>query len=299
MSKLVACVCFLIMSFLSIHAHSAVLAGWDVNGVDVKEGTGISTNIPPYLFSATTSAVEHVQASLTLGNGVSPSTTEGKYGFKIAADDQADSLADAIAMNHYLEFSITVEKGYELNLSSIEMVGEGTPTGCSNVVLMTSVDGFYAGKEIGSVYPANVNFSLDTKKGAFGDATDLSAKKYQHLRGTVAFRIYGWNSSAGSGALRIRNLTGLDLIINGEVAVASAEGEKPGISIRHANGGADVSVLFGDSSATDCCLQYTPQLSGSNEWVRVAGPFSHSTNLFFETSESSGFYRIASEVGEG
>ncbi|MBN2683848.1 MAG: hypothetical protein JXR40_01080, partial [Pontiellaceae bacterium] len=124
-------------------------------------------------------------------------------------------------------------------------------------------------------------------------------KKYQHLRGTVAFRIYGWNSAAGSGAIRIRNLTGLDLIINGEVAVASAEGEKPGISIRHANGGTDVSLLLGDASLMNCCLQFTPQLSGSSEWVRIAGPFSHSTNLFFETNGSSGFYRVISEEGGG
>lgn len=299
MRKVSLLACCLVMCSLSLQGHAAVLAGWDVDGADVKDGTGISTNIPPYAFSATTSAVEHVQSVLTLGAGVAPSTRAGTYGFKIAADDQTNSLAGAVAMEHYLEFSITVDQGYELNLSSIEMIGEGTSTGCSNVVLMSSVDGFSVGKEMGSVYPANVSYSLDTKKGAFGEATDLSANKYQHLRGTVSFRVYGWNSAAGSGAIRIRNLLGLDLVIHGEVAIAPVTEEKPRILISHANGGADVSVLFGGASETNCCLQYSPQLSNSNEWIMVAGPFLHSTNLFVETNEDSGFYRVISEVGGG
>lgn len=290
----------LLACLISVELHADVVAGWDVDGVDVGDGVGIVTNLPPYSFVVSTSEVDQVTATLSLGAGVSPSTSAGKYGFKIAGDDQTNSLAGAIAMEHYMEFSLTVAEGYELNLSSIEIIGEGTSTACSNVVLMSSVDGFVAGKEMATVFPANVNYSLDTKKGAFGDAVDLSAKKYQHLTGSVAFRIYGWNSAAGSGSIRIRNLKGMDLVVNGTVAPVSTTGEgEPQVSIHHSNGRANVAVLFGDSSVTNCCLQYCSQLTDSAGWSVIAGPFSQSTNLFFDADESCGFYRLVSGTGEG
>lgn len=199
-------------------AQAGIVAGWNVEGVELDVGTGLDASGAPYAFSATTSETSQVAAKLILGDGVNPSTTANQYGFKIAGDDETNSLAGAVASNHYMEFSLTVASGYELNLDSIDMKGEATASGCSNVVLMTSIDGFIAGQEIASAYSANEGTGgFDTDSSGFGAPIDLSAAKYQDLTGSLSFRLYGWDSTSGSGATYIRNLSGDDLVINGTV----------------------------------------------------------------------------------
>lgn len=280
---------------ISGSVEAAVLAGWDVNGVDLNDGIGIVTNVMPYAFYTTTSGVGHVEAVLTLGGGVNPSTSANQYGFKISASDQTNTLAGAIALNHYLEFSITVEAGYMLNLSSNMLYGSGSSTACSNVVLMTSVDGFVAGQEIASAYPANRTGGFDTDSEGFGGVIDLSDGRFQGLTGTISFRLYGWNSSSGSGVTYIRNWTDSnDLVVYGEVVPASTDGI-PTLSMTYSNGVADIAIEFNGASVTNYVLQGIADLGNTNGWVAVSAPFSSSTNWAVETTNSAAFYRIVPE----
>lgn len=199
-------------------ARADILAGWDVDGVDVADGTGIDESSAPYTFTAGTQHANVAEAKLTLGSGVNPSTTAGQYGFKVS--DAKDSLADAITANHYIEFTLEAEAGYVLNLSSLEMNGQSSGNGADDVALLSSIDGFSGGSEIAAVSGISGDTGgFDTDASGFGAAIDLSADGFQGLT-LVTFRIYGWNTGGGAGITYLRNLAGDDLVINGSLAAA-------------------------------------------------------------------------------
>lgn len=276
--------------------RAEVVAGWDVNGVELDAGTGLDAPGSPYTFSATTSETAHVVAKLTLGAGVGPSSSINQYGFKISAADKTNSLAGAVASDHYLEFSLVVSNGYALNLDSIEMNGQASGTGCSNVVLMTSLDGFSAGQEIATAYPANATGGFDTDAAGFGGPIDLSGAPYQNLTGTVSFRLYGWNSSTGSGTTYLRSLTGDDLVVNGTIAELPSAGNLT-LSVVFSNGTTAVSAAFDAANSTDYLLQHTLDLTEPNGWSTVSAPFASNATWQILTTNRAGFYR-AEEVSQ-
>lgn len=274
--------------------RAEILAGWNVNEIELDVGTGLDAPGAPYTFSATTSETHRVSAQLTLGDGVAPSTAKHQYGFKIPSSVATHSLAEAIDAHHYLEFSLTVSAGYALHLDTIEMNGQASGTGCSNVVLMTSRDGFSDGLEIASVSPANTTGSFDTDSSGFGAPIDLSDATYQNLTGTVSFRLYGWNSASGSGTTYLRNLSGNDLVVSGTVAALSSE-NKPTLSWIVSNGTASVSAVFNEANSTDYILQHSPDLSESNVWSTASGSFASNTIWQIETTNRAGFYRAIAQ----
>lgn len=286
----------LVVGVLSVvgGVRAGVVAGWDVSGVDVSDGVGLETNIAPYAFMATTSETGHVSAQLTLGDGVSPSTSVNQYGFKIASSDGTNSLAGAIAGNHYIEFSLMITNGYQLNLDAIEMKGQATASGCSNVVLMSSIDGFTSGQEIAASSPANVTGGFDTDASGFGAPIDLSDVKYQNLTGTVSFRLYGWNNTSGSGATYLRNLGGDDLVVNGTIIELSS-GVVPRLTVGESNGTVSVSAVFDEVGSTGFVLQHRADLTDSNGWNTVSAPFITNAIWNIETTNSTGFYRAMAD----
>lgn len=271
-------------------AQAGTIAGWDVAGVDVADGVGIESNAPPYTFLATTGETAQVSAALTLGDGVNPSTSAGQYGFKVAIADATNSLAGAISGHHYIEFTLTIASGYRVNLDNIEMEGQASASGCSNVVLMSSIDGFTAGQEIASAYPVNSTGGFDTDSSGFGAPIDLSSARYQGLTGSVSFRLYGWNSASGSGATYLRNLNGDDLVVSGTVEPVSG-GPTPRLQLAGSNDTFSVSALFEGSGSEGYVLQFCDDLNGSNGWQTVSTPFSTNTTWALPITNSAGFYR--------
>jgi hypothetical protein len=273
-------------------ARPEILAGWDMAGVDVNDGIGLATNAPPYAFAATTGDTVQVQARLELGDGVNPSTSADQYGFKIPTEDTADTLAEALAGNHYLEFSLTVPGSCRINLESIEMRGQSTSSGCSNVVLMSSIDGFAAGQEIAAAYAVNKTGGFDTDSSGFGAPIDLSDSRYQQLTGTVAFRLYGWSSVSGSGAAFLRNLNGDDLIVYGTCETLPA-GSGPVLSISESNGTCRIAAVVEEGNENAFVLQYCSEIDGSNGWSTVSAPFTDTTAWLIDATNRTGFYRAA------
>jgi len=112
------------------------------------------------------------------------------------------TVASAIAGGDYFEFSVKVQPGQLLVLTSIEFdaagVSSATPRGWG---LQTSIDGLGAGKLVvqsssaSSVLPATVHY-----------AVDLRASRFQGLTDTVTFRLYGYTAGAGN-SLGFRNVT--------------------------------------------------------------------------------------------
>jgi hypothetical protein len=286
----------LVVSVIAVASgvRAGVVAGWDVSGVDVKDGVGLETNMAPYAFMATTGETGQVFAQLTLGDGVNPSTSANQYGFKIAGGDETNSLAGAIAGNHYIEFSLMITNGYQLNLDSIEMNGQATASGCSNVVLMSSIDGFIGGQEIAAASPVNVTGGFDTDASGFGAPIDLSDARYQNLTGTVSFRLYGWNSTSGSGSTYLRNLSRDDLVVHGTISELSS-GIVPWLSMAESNGTLSVSAVFDGAGSTGFILQHRVDLTDSNGWNTVSAPFITNTTWDIEATNSAGFYRAIAQ----
>lgn len=280
---------FVFTCAVGLSVQGAVIAGWDVDGIDLDDGIGVESNVPPFTFYSTTSDAANVSAALTLGDGVIRSTAVDQYGFKVSSALQTNSLAGAIVQDQYIDFSITVDDGHRLNLDSIEMNGGGSGTACSNIVLMTSIDGFSAGQQIASVSNANTTGGIDTDIDGFGGPIDLSAAKYQQLTGIVSFRLYGWNSTSGSGSTRIRDLSGDDLVVYGEV-VNAADGE-PTLSFSDSNGTAYVLIDFNGTATTNYVLQSCGDMV-SNIWITISAPFAADTNWVVEATNNAGFYRI-------
>lgn len=199
--------------YVCLPATADILAAWNVAGVDVEAGNGVNNTSHPYTKNSTTTGTHIAGGQLTLGFDA-PSGVSGMYGFKFSEGTHQTSLADAIANNHYIQFNLIAEVGYQFNLTSIEMNGQSGDSGPDEIALLSSVGGFVAGNELASLTGRQgITGGWDTDADGWGDTISLASSQYQGLT-LVSFRIYGWNST-GSASSGIRNLAGNDLIING------------------------------------------------------------------------------------
>ena len=173
------------------------------------------------------------------------------------------------------------------------MSGQATASGCSDVVLMSSIDGFTAGQEMAASSAANVTGGFDTDASGFGGPIDLSDARYQNLTGTVSFRLYGWNSTSGSGATYLRNLGGDDLVVHGAISGIDA-GVVPWLAVTESNGTMSVTAVFEGANSANFILQNCGNLA-SNDWNTVSIPFTTNTTWNIETTNGTGFYRAIAE----
>ncbi len=214
-NKHTLCILLSVLLIASNTLDGQPLASWDFNGTDLD-------NLDPnnqYTLAAGTTETEISEATLTLGPGVRPATATGQYGFKIATADSQTSLAGAIANGHYIELTLNAANGTLLNLSSLEFNGQSGPTGADNVALLSSIGGFTETAAIVTRNPvAGVTGGLDTDNSGFGGPIDLSSTEFQNIA-SITFRLYGWNSSGSTGATYFRNLSGNDLVIQGQAIV--------------------------------------------------------------------------------
>jgi hypothetical protein len=199
---------------LPLTGFSDVLAAWDVLGVDVAD----LPSGAPYGFGSTTShSSGKATGELTLGAGVNPTTSADQYGFKVSAADEQTTFAGAVDNNHFIQFTLEADVGYRFDLTSIELNGESSGTGADSIALTSDIDGFSSGSEIATLSGRQgITGGWDTDASGWGAPIDLSGVQYQNQT-SVTFRLYGWNSSSGSGITYIRNLSGDDLVVNGTV----------------------------------------------------------------------------------
>lgn len=198
--------------------NANILASWDVNGLNVSEDLSASD----YEYSAYKIAGNVKEAKLSLAN-VNPSDAGNQYGFKIDNGDETYSLSDAITAEHYLQFSIEVENGYVLNLTEVGILGESTSTGADDIALLANVKGFDASSAIHT----DSGVSADSWDFTLNDLSSDAA--FQNCSGTIAFRLYGWDTNGTTGVTRIRDLSeglgdGDDLQIKGTVTAIPEPG---------------------------------------------------------------------------
>ncbi len=213
LSVLSGLVLFLFMG--SVRAE--IIAAWEVSGLELDDGT----HLAPFVVAAHTAATHMAMAEVSLSYSVNRSTTADKYGFKISDSYEQTSLAGAIAAGHYMEFTLATDDDYAVTLNTLEIRGESTGSGCDNIAVLSDVGGFAEDQAIAGVSSNALGtwaWGFDPYGGeGYGDVIELSDPAYSNLE-SVVFRIYGWNSSSGSGCSRIYNVSGYDVIFSGTVA---------------------------------------------------------------------------------
>jgi hypothetical protein len=205
-----------VISCFAFTASAQNIASWEISGVDLNDGSYDSS----FTLNAQNKDTNLTTAELTLGSGVNSSTSNNQYGFKVGGGNEQTTLSGAITNAHYIEFKFVVAGGYEFNLSSINFKGESSASGADNVAFMSDVDGFTSGNEISALSGMSGSTGgFDTDSSGFGAGTiSLAAAKYQNLS-AITFRLYGWNTSSGSGVTYLRNLSGDDVVLNGVITV--------------------------------------------------------------------------------
>lgn len=132
----------------------------------------------------------------------------------------ADNLADAIANNDYITFTIDPQAGFELDLTDISWDWTAN-TSIENgewfaLSLLSSIDGFTEANVIAT--------STNSRDGAgtltLGPETfDLSASEFQNLTSAIEFRLYFTsNANLAGDLMRLDNLT-----VNGSLTAGFAQ----------------------------------------------------------------------------
>lgn len=160
-----------------------VVAGW------VAGGLNNSSTIP-----APTTVIDLADGlsgtSLARGAGVNqisntPFSSRGWTGV---------DLADAIANNDYVEWTLTVDAGKSLNLSNIEMKYAGASSNSPTMMaVLMSTDNF-------------ATFSTVFTDSAVATTDEIAdeALSFSGLTGTVSFRTYAWGASSSFGGFAIK-----------------------------------------------------------------------------------------------
>ena len=183
-----------------------VLMGWDVNGTTESAtsltaatfGSNVSQSSPSGVLSRGTGAASPGNVS---------SNAFGASGFT------ATTLDNAIAASDYFTFSITVNSGYAMTLSSLTIKLNDTTNGPTGGALFSSVGGFASSSAAIQSFTLTGNSSNDR-------SITLSTGSFSNLTGTVEFRIYAYGGAGSSSTdkLRVRDLSGNDLTISGTVS---------------------------------------------------------------------------------
>jgi arylsulfatase A-like enzyme len=152
---------------------------------------GVQDNAP---LTATTVKHANLQlvAGLNFGAGTNPRTGSTNAGNEFnVAGFFTTSLANAIAADDYLIYTVAPVSGLEMKLSSVRFnLWRNGTNAAQNYAVMTSADGFSASSEIATL---NVSDSGSTNQHAIsGDST-------QWVGGDIEVRLYGWNAANSSG----------------------------------------------------------------------------------------------------
>jgi hypothetical protein len=189
---------------------SAVLAGWDVNGL-------IDFGPSPYNPTTSNTAVSVGglirDPGLTTPGGAAANAW-GATGWYDIGPNMPD---DAITAGSYVTFSITPNFGVTISFTAIESYNiRRSGTGPTTGLWQYSIDGVNF-IDIGT----SIVWGIDTTgTGNPQAAIDLSSiTDLQNLTSatTVTFRIVNWGASAGGGTWYINNINGDDLIVKGNL----------------------------------------------------------------------------------
>ncbi|WP_242133876.1 hypothetical protein [Aestuariivivens marinum] len=135
------------------------------------------------------------------GSGITEKNGAGTY------NSQNWTSSTSIDTNDYLEWAITPNMGYEIDLSSMDFAYDRSPNGPSSIEIQMDYGMGYVTVFTDNAVDTTVNNGM----------VDLSS--YINISTTITFRLYGYNATNGVGTFDIEEhtTTNKGIIINGIV----------------------------------------------------------------------------------
>jgi hypothetical protein len=160
-------------------------------------------NITGPTLTDNTSSVSLV--GLTRGAGINQSTTNSNFtsNFWTIGGDQATAEIN----NDYIEWSITANTTFDINLDEIDLRLQSSVNGPSNWQLFYSLDDFAtAGIDASGIQTFTTFLPADFNLTNLGITSGAS--------GTITFRLYAWGAAATNGYLRVSPKTAWSISTN-------------------------------------------------------------------------------------
>src|SRR5688572_8297996 len=173
---------FLLGSFLFFNNKQACaqLLQWDTGG-----NTGLETSEPSFYNDPGV-----LPSIMTLGPGIVPFANANRFGgsnwFDVG-NTSPTTLAQAIADNEYMEFTVVPVAGFSFTATLFTFHWDRSATGPTNVALRSSLDGFTA--NLFSIAPAG---GIAPNNVALGGSL-------ANITTPVTFRLYGFGATDATG----------------------------------------------------------------------------------------------------
>ncbi|TDP58885.1 T9SS sorting signal type C domain-containing protein [Flavobacterium dankookense] len=155
-------------------------------------------------------------STITRGAGLTASANGGRFN---ATTWAATSIANAVAGNDYMEFTVTPNSGFQFSVSSVFIQLQRSASGPSAIALRNSLDGYAA--NLDTQYTITDNTTTQTFTFTFSQANSTSA---------VTYRVYMYAEDAVAGSGGIGDGTGNDIIVNGTVTPVITGIESSGVT---------------------------------------------------------------------
>lgn len=233
--------------------------------------SGASVSVPPNL---TNSDPYASYSNITRGPGVNPVSGAGAFN----ANQWSNSATLDTSLNDYFEFTINPCDKFSATQISIGL--QRSPSGPRKAVLRSSVDSF----------ASDLGGAITVNETATRTVINLSSiAGLQNTSNTVTFRIYGYDSSSGSGTMQIMGVSAPNSTVGIEVD-GSASNVVPIVNTNPS----DQTISFGNNasftSTADSGLQQW-QVSTNNgvSWIDMTGETSNTLTVISPGISQSGY----------
>lgn len=198
-----AVVLLTVFCFASYTARTDVILAWDVSG-DTSPATLTADTI--------NSALDTTSGLNTLSR-TGLSNPGGGNSYNSNGWNVSDTFSNS---NDYISFSLSPAAGQVIELTSLQFVHNGSNTGPNNGLWGYSVNG---GAFVTMDSPFTLTFSIPSSPATW-DFADFTVTETD----TVEFRFWAYGATsitggiaAAAGSVRVANIAGNDLILNGTI----------------------------------------------------------------------------------
>jgi hypothetical protein len=204
MKKLLSLFAIVALSAVTAHAQNTILA-WDVQGATSTAALE-ATTIDPNLVGDGAGPTDGFNELTRVGVNQTTATN--------AFTSSNWNLTDTFDQNNkYITFTLQADPGFQVNLASLDYVVSASNTAPNNGRWGFSTDG-------GTTFTLQTPFTITgTNALATWDFTDVNG-----ITNPIEFRFWAWGAtsvtggaSSSAGTVRIGNIAGDDLVVNGEV----------------------------------------------------------------------------------
>lgn len=188
-----------ILVLVSVGAHAAVLVQYDFTNTFTNNNTNTASSAASTTVANTTASAFATNGMVGVRSTSSPSST-GNPSFAVTTTQMGGS----IDTNEYLNFSLSADSGYVLNLSSLSFAvanAGSAPLPNGQWQVRSSLDNYAT--SLGTFSSNTTTSTFETK------SVSLTGSQFQNLS-SIQFRFYLWdlnNSNIGTKALRTDTVT--------------------------------------------------------------------------------------------